>query len=80
MRRKLQATKQKKLILSDEVRFMRQRYKYLLKNPSLKSQPKEEVPKLQKLKTQVSSQGLIERNGLLHLMRLEEHEKDKLLT
>lgn len=26
------------------------------------------------------SQGLIERNGLLHLMRLEEHEKDKLLT
>ncbi|KAK6770635.1 hypothetical protein RDI58_023616 [Solanum bulbocastanum] len=28
----------------------------------------------------VGSQGLIERNGLLHLMRLEEHEKDKLLT
>ncbi|CAL0330422.1 unnamed protein product [Lupinus luteus] len=53
MRRKLQATKQKKLILSDEVRFLRQRYKYLLKNPSPKPQPKEEVPKLQKLKTQV---------------------------
>ncbi|CAL0319409.1 unnamed protein product [Lupinus luteus] len=53
MRRKLQATKQKTLILLDEVRFLRQRYKYLLKNHSLKSQPKEEVPKLQKLKTQV---------------------------
>ncbi|TKY54689.1 hypothetical protein E2542_SST19101 [Spatholobus suberectus] len=49
-RRKLQATKQKKLILEDEVRFLRQRYKYLLKHPISKPQPKQEVVKPQKLK------------------------------
>ncbi|CAL0307063.1 unnamed protein product [Lupinus luteus] len=54
MRRKLQATKQKRLILSDEVRFLRQRYKYLLENPSPKPQPRQEVPKPQKLKIQAS--------------------------
>ncbi|KAK7291947.1 hypothetical protein RIF29_07518 [Crotalaria pallida] len=52
MRRKLQATKQKNLILSSEVRFLRQRYEYLLKNPIPKPQPKQEVPKPQKHKIQ----------------------------
>lgn len=50
MRRKLEAVKQKKLILSAEVRFLRQRYKYLLKHPLPKPQPKQEVLKPQKLK------------------------------
>lgn len=49
MKRKLQATKQKKLMLEDEVRFLRQRYKYLLKHPIPKPQPKQ-VVKPQKLK------------------------------
>ncbi|KAK7265075.1 hypothetical protein RJT34_32691 [Clitoria ternatea] len=52
MRRKLQATEQKKLMLSAEVRFLRQRYKYLLKHPIPKPQPKKEVAKPQKLKIQ----------------------------
>ncbi|CAJ1944848.1 unnamed protein product [Sphenostylis stenocarpa] len=52
MRRKLQATEQKKLILEDEVRFLRHRFKYLLKHPILKPQPKKEVVKPQKLKIQ----------------------------
>ncbi|XP_027330182.1 uncharacterized protein LOC113846295 [Abrus precatorius] len=52
MRRKLQATKQKKLLLSAEVRFLRQRYKYLLKHPIPKSQSKQELVKQQKLKIQ----------------------------
>ncbi|XP_020229259.1 uncharacterized protein LOC109810249 [Cajanus cajan] len=50
MRRKLQATKQNKLMLEDEVSFLRQRYKYLLKHPI----PKQEVVKPQKLKIQAS--------------------------
>ncbi|XP_019453638.1 PREDICTED: uncharacterized protein LOC109355124 isoform X2 [Lupinus angustifolius] len=54
MRRKLQAAKQKRLILSDEVRFLRQRYIYLLQNPSPKPQAKQLVPKPQKLKIQAS--------------------------
>ncbi|KAL2338530.1 hypothetical protein Fmac_012976 [Flemingia macrophylla] len=48
MRRKVQATKQKKFMLEDEVRFLRQRYKYLLKHPILKPQPKQNVVKPQK--------------------------------
>ncbi|XP_061347489.1 uncharacterized protein LOC133292995 [Gastrolobium bilobum] len=52
MRMKLQGTKQKKLILSAEVRFLRQRYKYLLKHPSPKPQPKQEFLKPRKLKIQ----------------------------
>ncbi|KAG5080844.1 hypothetical protein JHK86_004909 [Glycine max] len=52
MRRKLQATKQKKFMLEDEVRFLRQRYNYLLKHPILKPQPKQQVVKPQKLKIQ----------------------------
>jgi len=52
MRRKLQATRQKKLMLEDEVRFLRQRYNYLLKHPILKPQPKQQVVKPQKLKIQ----------------------------
>ncbi|KAG5101770.1 hypothetical protein JHK84_046739 [Glycine max] len=51
MRRKLQATRQKKLMLEDEVRFLRQRYNYLLKHPILKPHPKQ-VVKPQKLKLQ----------------------------
>ncbi|KAK7388384.1 hypothetical protein VNO78_23200 [Psophocarpus tetragonolobus] len=47
-RRKLQATKQKKLVLENEVRFLRQRYKYLLRHPIPKRQPKQEVVKAQK--------------------------------
>ncbi|KAE9602359.1 hypothetical protein Lalb_Chr12g0198751 [Lupinus albus] len=54
MRRKLQAMKQKRLVLSDEVRFLRQRYMSLLENPSPKCQTKQEVPKPQKLKIQAS--------------------------
>jgi hypothetical protein len=50
MRRKLEAVNQKKLILSAEVRFLRQRYKYLLKHPLPRPQPKHEVLKSQKLK------------------------------
>ncbi|KAJ1433582.1 hypothetical protein SESBI_06122 [Sesbania bispinosa] len=52
MGKKLQATKQKKMILSAEVRFLRQRYKYLLKHPSPKPQPKQEALKPKKLKIQ----------------------------
>ncbi|KAK7329918.1 hypothetical protein VNO77_24100 [Canavalia gladiata] len=52
IRRKVEATKQKKLMLSAEVRFLRQRYKYLLKHPIPKPQPKQEVVKPQKLKIQ----------------------------
>ncbi|KAI5414745.1 uncharacterized protein LOC127138445 [Lathyrus oleraceus] len=50
MRMKLEAVKQKKLILSAEVRFLRHRYTYLLKHPLPKAQPKQEVIKPQKLK------------------------------
>ncbi|CAI8611360.1 unnamed protein product [Vicia faba] len=50
MRMKLEAVKQKKLILSAEVRFLRQRYAYLLKHPLPKPQPKQEAIKPQKLK------------------------------
>jgi len=50
MRRKLEAVNQKKLILSAEVRFLRQRYKYLLKHPLPRPQPKQEVLRQQKLK------------------------------
>ncbi|GAU18306.1 hypothetical protein TSUD_201940, partial [Trifolium subterraneum] len=50
MRRKLEAVNQKKLILSAEVRFLRQRYKYLLKHPLPRPQPRQEVLKSQKLK------------------------------
>ncbi|BAT76169.1 uncharacterized protein LOC124837670 [Vigna umbellata] len=52
MRRKLQDTEHKRLILEDEVRFLRQRYKYLLKHPIPKPQPKKEVVKSQKVKIQ----------------------------
>ncbi|CAK8564287.1 unnamed protein product [Lathyrus sativus] len=47
MRMKLEAVKQKKLILSADVRFLRQRYAYLLKHPLPKPQPKQEVMKPQ---------------------------------
>ncbi|WVZ06658.1 hypothetical protein V8G54_020004, partial [Vigna mungo] len=52
MRRKLQDTEHKKLILEDEIRFLRQRYKYLLKHRIPKPQPKKEVVKSQKVKIQ----------------------------
>ncbi|KAJ1410337.1 hypothetical protein SESBI_22074 [Sesbania bispinosa] len=54
MRMKLQAAKQKKMILSAEVRFLRQRYRYLLKNPSPKPQPKQDISQPQKLKVQAT--------------------------
>ncbi|XP_004507749.1 uncharacterized protein [Cicer arietinum] len=46
MRMKLQAVKEKKMMLSAEVRFLRRRYKYLLKHP----QPEHDVLKPQKPK------------------------------
>ncbi|KAI4344282.1 hypothetical protein L6164_011528 [Bauhinia variegata] len=49
MRRKFQVVKQEKSMLSAEVRFLRQRYRYLMKNPSPKPQSKQDVPKPQKL-------------------------------
>ncbi|KAI4335538.1 hypothetical protein L6164_014176 [Bauhinia variegata] len=52
VRRKLQAVKQKKSVLSAEVRFLRQRYGYLMKNPSSKPQLKQDAPKPQKLEIQ----------------------------
>lgn len=54
MRMKLQAAKQKKLILSAEVRFLRQRYRYLIQNPSLKPNPKLDISRQQKLKAQAT--------------------------
>ncbi|TKY73132.1 hypothetical protein E2542_SST01880 [Spatholobus suberectus] len=54
MRMKLQAAKQKKLILSAEVRFLRQRYRYLIQNPSPKPKPKQDISHRQKLKVQVT--------------------------
>ncbi|CAL0320125.1 unnamed protein product [Lupinus luteus] len=51
MRMKLQVAKQKKLMLAAEVRFLRQRYTYLMKNPSPKPQPKQDVSQPRKLKT-----------------------------
>ncbi|KAK7281532.1 hypothetical protein RIF29_09616 [Crotalaria pallida] len=49
---KLQSTKQKKLILSAEVRFLRQRYTYLMKNASPNPQTKQNVSQLRNLKTE----------------------------
>ncbi|KAK7304824.1 hypothetical protein VNO77_42714 [Canavalia gladiata] len=55
MRMKLQAAKQKKLILSAEIRFLRQRYRYLIQNPSPKPQPmKQDISQSQKLKVQAT--------------------------
>ncbi|KAL2322161.1 hypothetical protein Fmac_026540 [Flemingia macrophylla] len=54
MRMKLLAAKQKKLILSAEVRFLRQRYKYLIQNPSPKPKPKLDISHRQKLKVQAT--------------------------
>ncbi|KAK7411561.1 hypothetical protein VNO78_02996 [Psophocarpus tetragonolobus] len=50
MKIKLQNAKQKKLILSAEVRFLRQRYRYLMQNPS----PKQDISHQQKLKVQAT--------------------------
>ncbi|CAJ1975541.1 unnamed protein product [Sphenostylis stenocarpa] len=50
MRMKLQAAKQKNSILSAEVRFLRQRYIYLMQNPS----PKQDISHQQKLKVQAT--------------------------
>ncbi|XP_054820901.1 uncharacterized protein LOC129319846 [Prosopis cineraria] len=54
MRRKLQMLKQKKLMLSTEVRFCRQRCRYLTRNPSSKLQLKQDVSLLQNAKIQAS--------------------------
>ncbi|KAI9125811.1 hypothetical protein K1719_003229 [Acacia pycnantha] len=50
-RRKLEIMKQKKLILSSEVRFLKRRYQYLMQNPLPKPQPKQDVSQFQKVKT-----------------------------
>ncbi|XP_028794003.1 uncharacterized protein LOC114749636 [Neltuma alba] len=54
MRRKLQILKQKKLMLSTEVRFCRQRCRYLMRNPSSKLQPRQDVSPLHNPKIQAS--------------------------
>ncbi|KAF1870653.1 hypothetical protein Lal_00026110 [Lupinus albus] len=54
MRIKLQVAKQKKSMLAAEVRFLRQRYTYLMKNPSSKPQPTQDVSQLRNLKTEAS--------------------------
>ncbi|RDY11995.1 hypothetical protein CR513_03230, partial [Mucuna pruriens] len=54
MRMRLQAVKQKKLILSAEVRFLRRRYRYLIQNPSPKPKPKQDISHQQKLKVQAT--------------------------
>ncbi|XP_061353183.1 uncharacterized protein LOC133297961 [Gastrolobium bilobum] len=54
MRMRLQAAKQKKLLLSAEVRFLRQRYRYLIKNPSPKPQPKQDISQPRKLNIQAA--------------------------
>ncbi|XP_054805666.1 uncharacterized protein LOC129308530 [Prosopis cineraria] len=50
-RRKLEIMKQKKLLLLAEVGFLRRRYQYLVQNPLPKAQPKQDISKLQKVKT-----------------------------
>ncbi|KAK7304150.1 hypothetical protein RJT34_15229 [Clitoria ternatea] len=54
MRMKLQAAKKKRLMLSAEIRFLRQRYRYLMQNPSPKPQPKQDISQLQKFKHQAT--------------------------
>ncbi|XP_028760887.1 uncharacterized protein LOC114719541 [Neltuma alba] len=55
-RRKLEIMKQKKLILSAEVGFLRRRYQYLKQNPVSKPQPKQDAPELQRVKTHAQLQ------------------------
>ncbi|KAK9274681.1 hypothetical protein L1049_021932 [Liquidambar formosana] len=52
MRNRLQRFKQKKLTLLAEVGFLRHRYKYLVKNQSLKPPPARDLVPQQKLETQ----------------------------
>ncbi|KAI9117182.1 hypothetical protein K1719_011348 [Acacia pycnantha] len=54
MRRKLQIMKQKRLMLSTEVRFCRQRCRYLMINPSSKLQTQQDVSLLHNPKTKAS--------------------------
>ncbi|XP_058067689.1 uncharacterized protein LOC131217025 [Magnolia sinica] len=53
-KKRLLVAKQKKLILSAEVRFLRRRYKYLMKNP-LQKTPSEQIVQPQNPKLQIES-------------------------